>query len=43
MEHIKIEYLTPVVELMETVDILTASKTAEDIIPGDTDLPPIDW
>lgn len=43
MEHIKIEYLTPVVEFMETVDILTASKTAEDIIPGDTDLPPIDW
>jgi hypothetical protein len=43
MEHIKIEYLTPVIELMETVDILTASKTAEDIIPGDTDLPPIDW
>ena len=43
MEDIKIEYLTPVVELMETVDILTASKTAEDIIPGDTDLPPIDW
>ena len=43
MEHIKIEYLTPVIELMEMVDILTASKTAEDIIPGDTDLPPIDW
>lgn len=43
MEDIKIEYLTPVIELMETVDILTASKTAEDIIPGDTDLPPIDW
>lgn len=43
MEHIKIEYLTPVIELMETVDILTASKTAEDIIPGDNDLPSIDW
>jgi hypothetical protein len=43
MEHVKIEYLTPVIELMEMVDILTASKTAEDIIPGDTDLPPIDW
>ena len=43
MEDIKIEYLTPVIELMESVDILTASKTAEDIIPGDTDLPPIDW
>lgn len=43
MENVKDKYLTPVIELIEAVDILTASKTAEDIIPGDTDLPPIDW
>lgn len=43
MQDLKNEYLTPVVDIMALADILTESVTPDDIIPGDTDLPPIDW